>query len=462
MFLITDTIVVTCDDADRVLANAAVLVDGDRIAAVGPSGDLHARHPDAEIVDGRGKAVFPGFANVHTHFSLIIAKGLFEDLSPPNAPPFTGGLSPIPVPDLSPDEMRTMVRLAALEAIRSGTTAVLEDGSNIAVYAEDLADTGLRYLFCERVWDRVGTSIGDPGDFEIDHTVSEAGIARFEALRREWHRARDGRIEVGLAAWAPDMCSPELLRRLRAMQEETGCIATIHLNQIWGEVAAVEAHRNRLPTEYLADLGYLNDRVICAHCRCMSAREETALGAAHASVAFNSAIAARRGLSPRIRELEEAGCRIAIGTDNMAEDMVEAMRTGLFMERVRRTDGRSPAPEEALRWATRNGYLAMGMADGGAIAEGFRADLILVDMERPHLVPHLRPVSTFVHQGQGQDVVSVVVDGRWVMRDGKVLTIDEEATVREAQGVAARAWRRLYDSRPDLSPPAGYAADMGR
>jgi len=93
-------------------------------------------------VDGAGKVVMPGFANIHTHFTLIIAKGIYEDLSPPHKPPFTSGLAPLPVPQLSNDEMNAMVRLAALEAIRSGTTAALEDGSNVESYAQTIVDTG--------------------------------------------------------------------------------------------------------------------------------------------------------------------------------------------------------------------------------------------------------------------------------------------------------------------------------
>jgi len=181
------------------------------------------------------------------------------------------------------------------------------------------------------------------------------------------------------------------------------------------------------------------------------------IGAAGAAVAFNSAIAARRGLSPRADELERAGCLITLGTDNMAEDMVEVMRTALFMERVRRQDGRAPTPEHALRWATRNGYRALGVPDGGWLAPGMRADLILVDFRRPHLTPALREVSTFVHQGQAGDVADVMVDGRWLMRNGRVLTLDEAAIVHTAGAIARAAWARLFAERPDLPRPPGMA-----
>lgn len=454
--LIRNTTVVTVDPDDTIQYGAAVAIDGGRIAAVGPTDDIVRRFPGADAVDGTGKAVFPGFANVHTHFTLIIAKGIYEDLSPPNQPPFTSGLAPLPIPDLSREEQIAMVRLAALEAIRSGTTAVLEDGSDIDAYAEAVADTGLRLLFCERAWDKAKGSIGDQSGFEVDPKLGDRGVRRIEALHAKWHGVHDGRITVGVAAWAPDMCSPELLRRLRALQDRLGCVATIHLNQIWGEVAAVEKVRGRKPTEYLADVGFLNDRLICAHCRCMAPQEERILGGAHAGVAFNSAIAARRGLSPRIADLQSYGCTIGLGTDNMSEDMVEAIRTGMFMERVRRHDGRQPTPEEVLRWATVNGYRLMGIPDGGSLEPGKRADLVMVDLRRAPLVPHLRVVSTFVHQGQAQDVTDVMVDGRWLMREGTVLTLDEGATIAEAQRVAEGAWARLFAQQPDLAQPPGW------
>ena len=454
--LITDATVVTVDAADTIHYDAAIAIVDDRIAAIGPTDVIAARFPRADRIDGTGKVVTSGFANVHTHFWLIIAKGIYEDLSPPNKPPFTSGLAPLPVPDLSPDEAIAMVRLAALEAIRSGTTAVLEDGMGIELYAADIADTGLRLLLCERAWDKAAGSIGDQGGFEVNPELGDRGVRRIEELHARWHGAENGRITVGIAAWAPDMCSPELLRRLRALQDRLGCVATIHLNQIWGEVAAVETVRGRKPTEYLAELGFLNDRLICAHCRCMVPREEKLLGDARAGVAFNAAIAARRGLSPRIADLEAFGCTIGMGTDNMAEDMVEVMRTGLFMERVRRGDGRNPTPEEALRWATVNGYRLMGIPDGGSLEVGHKADLIMIDFRRAHLVPRLRVVSTFVHQGQGRDVTDVMVDGRWLMRDSVVLTMDENATVTRAREVSEAAWARLFAARADLEKPAGW------
>ncbi|HEU5195262.1 MAG TPA: amidohydrolase family protein [Methylomirabilota bacterium] len=450
-----DTTVVTGDEAGTILYDAALLIERGRIAAAGPSAQILAQRPDAERVDARGCAVLPGFANTHTHLPRVLARGIYEDLSPPHEPPFTGGLAPLPLPKTSPEEDRVLALLGALEAIRSGTTLLLEEGHGLDVYAGALADTGLRLVLCERAWDRAKASIGQPGPFEVDAALGEAGVARIGAFHARWHGAAEARVQTGLAAWAPDMASPELLGRLRKLQDELGVLASIHLNQVWGEVAAVREQRGVLPTEYLARTGFLSDRLVAAHCRCMTADEERTLGASRAAVAINSCIAARRGLAANIDELERAGCRITLGTDNMAEDMVEVTRTAMFMERVRRTDGRRPTPEAALGWATRNGYRALGVPDGGWLTAGNRADLVVVDLRRAHLTPALRVVSDFIHNGQAADVRSVMVDGRWLMRDHRVITLDETAIVAEADRIARAAWGRLFAERPDLTRPAG-------
>ena len=275
--LIHDATIVTADDAGSILYDAALVVRDGRIAAMGPTAQLVAKFPDAERVDGRGRAVFPGFANTHTHLSRVLARGIYEDLSPSHTPPFTGGLAPLPLPALSPDEERVMVLLGALEAIRSGTTLVLEESAGLDSYAGALVDTGLRLVLCERAWDRANASIGQPGAFQVEPALADAGLTRIAEFHSRWDGKGDGRLRAGLAAWAPDMCSPGLLGRLRKLQSELGAIATVHLNQIWGEVAAVQEQRGVLPTEYLAGAGLLSSRLVAAHCRCMTDAEERIL-----------------------------------------------------------------------------------------------------------------------------------------------------------------------------------------
>ena len=227
------------------------------------------------------------------------------------------------------------------------------------------------------------------------------------------------------------------------------------MNQFWGEVAALKETRGVLPTQYLNKCGFLHPRLIAAHCRCLTAEEIESLGKSKVFICFNSAIAARRGLTCPAHDLESAGCTIVLGSDNMSEDMVEVMRTALFMERVRLGDGRFPMPEDTFRWATVNGYRALGIEKAGALKEGYKADLIMINLRRPHLVPNLSILSSFVHNGQAGDVEAVMVDGCWLMRDQRVLTMDEDAILNEADRVGRYAWGHLAKNNPDLKSLKG-------
>ena len=142
-----------------------------------------------------------------------------------------------------------------------------------------------------------------------------------------------------------------------------------------------------------------------------------------------------------------------MGSDNMAHDMIEVMRTGLFMERVRNGDGMHPTPEDVLQWATANGHRALGFTECGTIEVGKKADLIVINTQRAHLVPTMRIVSAFVHNGMPSDVESVMVDGKWVMRDGEVLTMDETTIIREAERIGRHAWKRQLEEYPDVPFP---------
>src|SRR4029453_1137181 len=176
--LIHDTTIVTADEAGSILHDAALLVRDGRVALLGSSAELLAKAPNAERVDGRGRPVLPGLANTPPHPPRVLAGAIYEDLSPPPPPPFTGGLAPLPLPELTADEERTMVLLGALEAIRSGTTLGLEESAGLGGFGGGPVDTGLRLVLCERAGDRANASIGQPGPFKLDPALGEAGLAR--------------------------------------------------------------------------------------------------------------------------------------------------------------------------------------------------------------------------------------------------------------------------------------------
>ena len=154
--------------------------------------------------------------------------------------------------------------------------------------------------------------------------------------------------------------------------------------------------------------------------------------------------------------MEGFGCRIALGTDEFTEDMTQVLRAAVLIERLRLKESDRPVPEEAMRWGTVNGYRALNLKGCGSLQVGNKADLIVVGTRHAHLVPTLRPVAVFVYQGQPRDVESVMVDGRWLMRDGKVLALNEEEVIREADRVSRGIWLRYFKDHPDLEMPGGF------
>ncbi len=453
--IIRDTIIVTSDPDGRVLYDGAIAVGDDGvIAAIGPTDDVVREHPDAEMVSARGKAVFPGFFNCHTHLTATLSRGILEDLGFPSPLRFPEQVASM----LSAEEMQVFALLGAIEGIRSGTTTFFEQGRGVADYAQQLADTGARFVLTESMMDvtyntiSAGTVLRSSSDFS--EGLAEEAYQRAVDVYDAWHGKADGRLTVYFSPSTTDSVSPAMLRRSRELAEERGVGYTIHLSQSKQEVAGVMATWGVLPTHYLEQNEFLGPRLVVAHCREIVESEIQALGRHGTGVSNNPAIAARRGAAAPSLDLEEAGCRIGIGTDNMAEDMVEAIRTGYFVERVRRDDPFQPTAEKLIQWGTIGGARIMGMDQTlGSLEVGKQADLFIADLRRAHMVPVLRVVSDFVNNGQASDVEAVMVAGSWVMRDGRLLNVDEADILARGEELAHRAWRQLQEKYPDVAMP---------
>ena len=214
------------------------------------------------------------------------------------------------------------------------------------------------------------------------------------------------------------------------------------------------AMRGVRPSNYLAENDFLGPRLVAAHCRYVDEGEIAALGGARTHITHQPAMAALRAVHPPIPALRDAGCTVGLGTDNNTQDMFEVMRTALRTERVATGNATSPQPEDVVEWATMGSARALHMEDRiGSLEPGKKADLFMIDMRRAHLVPTMRIVSTFIHNGQPGDIESVMIDGEWVMRDGRVLTVNETALIDEVDRIGRRAWSRMLDEHPDVPFP---------
>jgi 5-methylthioadenosine/S-adenosylhomocysteine deaminase len=441
--------------ADAVRNDVALAVEGDRIAAIGSTDQVLKSYPQAEVYDGYGKALFPGLINCHAHLAATLARGFNEDFGFPNS----AKLAVQPNSLLQGEESTLMVTVGALEAIRTGTTTLVENSGGIGRVAGALAKTGLRWVFAESVRDSENVAGPmSPGGLAKSETprfspkLRDEGLQRISDLFSKWHGANQGLISVFPAAALTETSSPELLRAIRAFAEKHNLGYTIHLNQSLAEAEFMVRHHGLRPAAYLDTHGFLGRRLFAAHARYVDDGEITLLGRSRTIISHQAAMAANRGVIPPIPALRAAGCPIANGTDNNTNDLFEVMRVALLTERIRRNDpfpGVQPQPEDILADATEGGARAVNQEQRlGVLEVGRKADVLVVDTMRAHLVPAGRIVSAWIHNGQGADIESVMIDGQFVMRNRKILTVDEGSIIAEADKVGRRIWGQVLAAGP--------------
>jgi 5-methylthioadenosine/S-adenosylhomocysteine deaminase len=258
------------------------------------------------------------------------------------------------------------------------------------------------------------------------------------------------------AAALAETSSPELLQAVRAFAEKHDLGYTIHLSQSRAEVDFMVRHHGVRPPAFLDKHGFLGPQLFAAHCRYVDTGDIALLGRSRTIISHQAAMAANRGVIPPIPALRAAGCPIANGTDNNTNDLFAVMRIALLTERIRRDDafpGVQPQPEDILADATQGGARAVRQAQVlGVLEVGKKADLLVVDTLRAHLVPAGRIVSAWIHNGQPSDVESVMVNGQFIMRNRTVITMDEESIISEADKVGRRIWGQVQAAGPITVP----------
>ena len=449
----------TVINPDSVEHDVALAVEGNTIAAIGPTEQVLKTRPDADVYDARGKALMPGLINCHAHLAATLARGFNEDFGFPNS----ARLAVQPASLLRGDEATLMAAVGALEAIRTGTTTIVENSGGISRHAAALTATGLRCVFAESIRDSenvagpmspAGLARSEPPRFSP--RLRGEGMQRIDDLFSKWHGSNNGRIRVFPAAALAETSSPELLQAVRAFADTHDLGYTIHLSQSRAEVDFMMRHHGIRPPAFLDRHGFLGPRLFAAHCRYVDEGDIALLGRTRTIVSHQAGMAANRGVIPPIPALRAAGCPIANGTDNNTNDMFEVMRIALLTERIRRDDpfpGVQPQPEDMLADATHGGARAVRQPDVlGVLEIGKKADLLVVDTLRAHLVPAVRFVSAWIHNGQPSDIESVMVDGQFIMRNRKVLTMDEESILAEADKVGRRIWNQVQAAGPVTVP----------
>jgi 5-methylthioadenosine/S-adenosylhomocysteine deaminase len=426
--VITNGTLVTMDGGSRVIANGAVAVDGTDIVAVDSSDAIGRQFQGRETVDATGQVVLPGLINTHTHAPMVLFRGLADDLALMEW--LNKYIFPAEAKTVSPEFVRAGTRLAALEMIESGTTTYADMYYFEEEVARETKAAGMRGVLGETI---IQFPVPDA------KTPAEA-LARAERFINEFKN--DPLIVPAVAPHAMYTNQADTLTASRALSKKYGVPTLIHLAETQDEVKTSQERYKKSPVAYLDSLGFLGPGVLAAHGVWVSPDEVTLLKSRGVGVSHNpeSNMKLASGTAP-VPAYLRAGVALGLGTDGAASnndlDMFEAMRTAAFLHKLTTMDPRTVSAKEALQMATIGGARALGMDKQiGSLEPGKRADLIIVGMSAARQTPMYDPISHLVYVTHGDDVRTTVVNGKVLLRDRKVLTLDAPAVLRDA-----RAWQ---------------------
>ncbi len=430
-------------------AVADILVQGADIAAIGP--DLTAEQTaGAQIIDATDHLVMPGMVNAHYHSHDTLCRGLFEEL-----PLEMWLLYTLPMGGhRSKREVRLRTLVGALESLRCGITTV-QDMLGLIPLSEDYIDVviaayeeiGARVVFSPMVFDIPAISMLrykemlPPDIQEMLGTKALAARPQLDFLEAQIKRhPAQGTLHWAVGPFAPQRCTPELLEGCADFAERHDLGIYIHVYETRGQVVmAREVYREYGGSfiTYLDKAGILNRRLNIAHSIWLAREEMDRMAAADAGAVLNhlSNMKLKSGIAP-VLDMREAGMRVALGCDNCSgsdvQNMFQAMKMYCLLSAVSDPEPGPPLAHEALRHATLGGARS-AMLDGqlGALKPGYKADLVLLDMKDTAYLPYNSAARQLVYTETGRAIDTVIVDGRVVVRDGVVQTIDEDALRQE-------------------------------
>ena len=427
--LLTGGTVITMDRAARVITNGAVAVDGADIVAVGSAAEVASAITALEIVDTSGRIVLPGFVNTHTHAPMVMFRGLADDVALKEW--LEQYIFPAEAKTVTPEFVRVASALAVLEMIRSGTTTFVDMYYFAEVIAEVVAEAGLRAVLGQTVIQFPAPDAARPAD----------ALARADAFIQAW--AGHERITPAVAPHAMHTLDEATLVLVRDLAMRHDVPILIHLAETEDELRIAQERYGRTPTSYLESIGFWGPSVLAAHGVWLSEVDIDILRRRGGGVSHNpeSNMKLASGSAP-VPEYLAAGVDVGLGTDGAASnndlDMFEAMRFASLLHKLQRRDPKAVSAQASLQMATIGGARAIGLeSEIGSIELGKRADLIVVSMAAARQTPMYDPISHLVYATRGDDVIMTIVHGRILMRDGRVLSLDEPAVLAAARRLAA-------------------------
>ena len=429
--IIENGTILTMDPHNTIITDGILVIRNDEISFVGKKGDPL---PEAgKVIDARKGLILPGLINGHTHAAMSLFRGLADDL------PLMDWLNHYIFPaesKIDAEFVRTGTLLACAEMILSGTTCFCDMYLFADETAEAARQAGLRCIAGEVLYDFPSPNYGD----------IENGYAVTERLIEKWRN--DPLITIAVEPHSPYICSPELLRRANAIALKHKVPLIIHMAETRTEIKEIKEKYGRFPFAHLDSLGVLGPHVIADHCVFVDEDELYLMAERGVKVIHNpeSNMKLASGVAPVPRMLKK-GIRVGLGTDGCASnndlDLFSEMDAAAKLHKVTSMDPTVMDAVSVLRMATIEGARALGMEQTtGSLEVGKKADVIVVDTAKPHLTPVYNPYSLLVYAVRGGDVRHSIINGRLVMENRFLRTLDPEKIMAEAQikALAVKSW----------------------
>src|SRR6266403_1408952 len=410
----------------RIIEDGAVAVNGDAIVAVGSRANMESKYAAAQSINASGKLVLPGFINGHTHVPMTLLRGLRDDVTLDEW--LRKYIFPAEAKNVTEEFVRWGTRLAAAEQIRGGGTTFTDKYYFEDAVAEETKAAGMRGVLGE-------TFI----DFPAPDNKSNAAMLEYtEKFLKKWQN--DPLIHAAPAPHSIYTCSQKTLQDAAALARKYSAPILIHVAEMKKELDDSRAQNGTTPVQYLDKIGILGPDVVAAHCIFVDETDRKILAQRKVGCVHNpsSNMMLASGVSP-VPEMRAAGVAVGLGTDGPAGsnndlDLMEEMDLAAKLAKITKSDPLALGAKAVVEMATIDGARALHMEkEIGSLEAGKKADLILIGLDAPHAVPMFDVYAQLAYALKGSDVETVIIAGRVVMRDQKVLTVDEAAAIAKAR-----------------------------
>ncbi|MCY0902705.1 MAG: amidohydrolase [Firmicutes bacterium] len=428
--LIVRGLVVTMSVDRTIIEDGAVAIKDGAIVDMGQSAQLQLRYSADRVMDANGKVVMPGLINAHTHASMTLLRGLADDVALHVW--LENHIWPAEAKFMNADTVVLGATVGFAEMVRSGTTTF----NDMYFFADEIAmaakNFGIRAVVGEGILDFPTPAMGSP----------QAALARTEELILKWQS--DPLIRIAVAPHSPYSCSQEVLVQSQRLAQKYKVPLHIHVAETKREVDEAIAKTGLSPVAYLHEMGFLDMVVVAAHCVHVTSHDigllvEHGVGVVHCP---KSNCKLGSGVAP-IADLLAAGGHVGLGTDGAASnnrlDLFAEMGFAALLHKGVRMDPLAMDAYTMLEMATIGGARALGMAGAiGSLETGKRADILFIDMDAPNMKPMYDVVSHLVYAIDAGNVDTVIIDGRIIMEDRQLLTLNESATLDDVTSLGAK------------------------